>query len=174
MIFLQSEFVLYFVSLHLNHSRDADRQIHHCEDLQWTSNPCIEGCDVFAHLESGLVVIHCEDQKKYGLQVGQTLDLTLVAMAHESGGPSMRLPEHETPAAQMVAVLSQLVLAARKKKCPQSLWLRSRSAAKTLYNDVRFQILIAFVLVANLCVNAYEAQMHGKPNATLQVLTALV
>ena len=113
--------------------------------------------------------------RKYCLQVTEALNDDLLLAGRKFSG----LPEEATPAAQLAHIITRLADSANKRKRPKSLWLQSRIAAKTLFNDFTFQTIIAMILVANFITNAYEAQMYGKlgtkdnPTPALEVLNLL-
>ena len=113
--------------------------------------------------------------RKYCLQVTEALNDNLLLAGRKFSG----LPEEATPAAQLAHIITRLADSANKRKRPKSLWLQSRIAAKTLFNDFTFQTIIAMILVANFITNAYEAQMYGKlgtkdnPTPALEVLNLL-
>jgi hypothetical protein len=92
------------------------------------------------------------------------LSVNVFVSLAQAGRNFSGLPEEATPtvAVQLAHIITRLADSANKIKRPKSLWLQSRVAAKTVFNDFTFQTIIAMILVANFITNAYEAQMYGK------------
>ena len=60
----------------------------------------------------------------------------------------------------LVSQINMSVSAAKEAHTPRSSFQKLRDKANEIFHSLKFQMLVAFLLIANFSVNCYESEMN--------------
>jgi len=141
-------------------------------------NQFSSSADFFLPDSQGMLSIHTalaghNKGRKYCLQI-----VGLSVEPSDEDGVESELVQCDVLA--LMETICALAASARKRICPETIFVRTRRAAQQLFKSSLFQMAIALLLCANFVTNALEAQMinslyneDGSPSDFKQILDKL-
>jgi voltage-gated sodium channel len=128
--------------------------------------------DFFSPDSQGMLSIHTAST---GHNKGRKYCLQIVGLLEPSGKDESELVPCDVVA--LMETICALAASARKRICPETVFMRARRAARQLFKSSLFQTAIALLICANFVTNALEAQMSnslynddGSPSSFKQIL----